>query len=337
MTQIDCAVPRSDAPPYFDATMYDVSVLVVNYNTADLLEPCIGALRRAAVGLHLQVIVVDNASRDDSVAVLRRDFSDCELIVNTENVGFGRANNQAMALARGRFVLLLNTDAFVSPDTLFKTVGYMDANVCCGVLGVRLLCENGEQQASCRNFPTLLGSFVASAGLPRWLPWVRLVDDRDWNPTVTRRCDWVPGCYFLVRREVINEVGLFDPRFFMYFEEVDHCRAAQRAGWEVVYFADTTVVHLGGASANSQNEMPVSRDRQIVPLQIESALLYFRKHGGVPGVLAALLGTAASDGVQALRSLLLGRSLTEMLAPVLHFAVVWRLFRLTSMGSKPTR
>ncbi len=133
----------------------DVSVIVVNYNTAHLLHRMWDALQGSRGDLRLQIIVVDNASRDDSVAMLQSDFGEAQLIVNKTNVGFGRANNQGLALATGRYVLLLNTDAFVAPDTLGKTVAYMDAHAECGVLGVRLVGSDGELQPSCRYFRPL--------------------------------------------------------------------------------------------------------------------------------------------------------------------------------------
>src|SRR5689334_10634005 len=131
----------------------DISVVVVNYNTAHLLDRMFGALQASRGDLRIQVIVVDNASRDNSLEVLRTQYFHAELIENTVNVGFGRANNQALPRVRGRYVLLLNTDAFVAPDTLTKTVRYMDAHAKCGVLGVKLISEDGSLQPSCRYFP----------------------------------------------------------------------------------------------------------------------------------------------------------------------------------------
>ena len=229
----------------------DVSVIVVNYNTAHLLHRMWDALQRSRGNLRMQIIVVDNASRDDSVALLRRDFSDAQLVVNETTVGFGRANNQGLSLATGRHVLLLNTDAFVAPDTLRKTIDYMDTHPDCGVLGVQLVGDDGERQPSCRYFPTPWNVFLARTGLAGFFPRVRMVDDMGWDHASVRECDWVVGCYYLVRREVIDEVGLFDPRYFLYSEEVDHCKAAKQAGWKIVFFPDTSVVHLGGESAKS--------------------------------------------------------------------------------------
>src|SRR6185295_2450780 len=143
--------------------------------------------------------------------------------------------NQVLDRVRGRYVLLLNTDAYVEPDALSKTIAYMDAHPRCGVLGVRLVGSDGGLQPSCRYFVTPWKLFLMRAGLSRFFPRTRLVDDMSWDHASVRACDWVPGCFYLVRKQVIDAVGLFDPRFFLYYEEVDHCRAVKAAGWEVVY------------------------------------------------------------------------------------------------------
>src|SRR5262245_50158990 len=272
-------------PPQVDERP-DVTVVVISYNTAHLLDQMFAALEAARGALRLQVLVVDNASRDNSIDVLRTRYPDAGVMENRINVGFGRANNQAVPRAHGRYLLLLNTDVLVASDTLQKTVNFMDAHPRCGVLGVKLVGPNGALQPSCRYFPTPWNVFIASTGLERFFPCVRLVDDMSWDHASLRECDWVPGCYYLVRHEVIERVGLFDPRYFLYYEEIDHCRAVRRAGWSVVYYPFTEVVHLGGESAKIEG--PLSRfGRQIPALRIESELLYFRKHYGVRGVFAA--------------------------------------------------
>ena len=140
-------------------------MVVVNYNTAHLFARMFAALEAAKAGLRLQVIVVDNASPDGSAEILRAQFPCVELIENSINVGFARANNQALPLARGRYLLLLNTDAIVSPDTLLKTVEFMDSHPRCGVLGVKLVGPDGSLQPSCRYFPTPWNVFLARTGL----------------------------------------------------------------------------------------------------------------------------------------------------------------------------
>ena len=157
--------------------MIDVSTIIVSYNTEGLLRECVEKLLSPSRGLRVDITFVDNASKDQSVEVIRREFPDCPLIVNVHNVGFGRANNQALPSIKGRYVLLLNTDAFVAPDTLRKTVAYMDAHPECGILGVRLEGRDGELQPCCRYFPTPWNVFLNRTGLNRLLKNVRMVDD----------------------------------------------------------------------------------------------------------------------------------------------------------------
>ena len=154
-------------------------------------------------------------------------YPNISLIENKINVGFGRANNQALSLVNGDFVLLLNTDAFVGVDTLQKTLEYMQTQPKCGILGVKLLSLDGELQPSCRYFPTPFNIFANRVGLSRLLPNIKLVDDVSWDSTITQECDWVPGCYYLMRKKVIEQQGLFDPIYFLYYEEVDHCFAVK--------------------------------------------------------------------------------------------------------------
>ena len=321
--------------PHMKPPSVDVSVVVVNYNTAHLLHEMRDALTRSQGALTLQTIVIDNASRDDSVEVLRRDFSDAELIFNSRNVGFGRANNQALPLLTGRYVLLLNTDAFVSPDTLTKTVAYMDAHPDAGILGVRLIGRDGVLQPSCRYFPTPWNVFLHRSGLRRFFPRVRMVDDMAWDHASVRECDWVPGCYYLVRRELIAEVGLFDPRYFLYCEEVDHCRTAKRRGWRVVYFPDVEVVHLGGESAKSEGELTAA-GRQLSALQVESELLYFRKHHGLSGLMAGVFLQSLVFAISGLRRQL-QRPPQPQTGGAQRLSLLWRVVLSTRVGRRPTR
>ena len=328
------SVGLEPAPPPLQP---DVSVLVVNYNTADLIQPLMQSLQEVALsGVSMQTIVVDNASRDDSLLRLREWSGRIELIENPSNVGFGRANNQALPLARGRYILLLNTDVSFAPDTVRKTLSYMDTHTDCGVLGVRLVGRDGSLQPSCRYFPSVLNGFLNKVGLGAWLPWVRQVDDMTWDHASHRRCDWVPGCYYLVRREVIEQVGLFDPRYFLYFEEVDHCRAVKAAGWAVTYFSDATVVHIGGESAKSDSSL-TSGGRQISVLQIESELLYFRKHAGLAGLLSHLALSVLGAAILSLKSSLKGHAASHVSAHWHELSRVLTIARQTRLGTVPTR
>lgn len=310
---------------------------MVNYNTAHLLDKMFSTLYSAIKPeLTVQIIVIDNASADNSVDVLRNKYPEVKLITNQVNVGFGRANNQGLPFIEGRYVLLLNTDAFVSPDTLSKTIAYMDANPRCGILGAKLVGRDGELQPSCRFFPTPWNIFLIRTGFSRFFINTRMVDDPDWDHASVRQCDWVPGCYYLIRHEVIEQVGLFDPRYFLYSEEVDHCLEVKKAGWEVTYYPDTTVVHIGGESAKSAEEITAS-GRQIKRLQVESELLYFRKHHGLGGLLLHLSLSLFADFVVMLKLLIKTKDFSWVASGLKLMHLRLMLCFNTAFGSRPTR
>jgi N-acetylglucosaminyl-diphospho-decaprenol L-rhamnosyltransferase len=314
----------------------DVSVVVVNYNTGHLLARMFAALDAAKGSLGLEIAVVDNVSSDNSVEILESRYPTVTLIKNSTNVGFGRANNQAIPHVHGRYVLLLNTDAFVACDTLAKTIAFMDDHPRCGVLGVKLVGEDGTLQPSCRYFPTPWNVFLRRTGLSRFFPRTRLVDDMSWDHASVRTCDWVPGCYYLVRSEIVRKLGLFDPRFFLYYEEIDHCRAVKQAGWEVIYYPYTEVVHIGGESAKSNNTI-TKIGRQISSLQIESELLYFRKYYGLIGLIAGVVLSISADLLSALNSLLRRFDLKGATSAFRNISTVVRILGATGLAAHPTR
>jgi len=314
----------------------DLTTVIINYNTADLLHECIDPLRNSAANISMNIVIVDNASSDNSVSLLQKDFSDCQLINNNINVGFGRANNQCFPYIQGKYILLLNTDAFVSEDTIDKTIQYMNNSPNCGILGVKLFGRDGVLQPSCRYFPTPFNIFLQRTGLKKFFKKTQLIDDMSWDHNEVRKCDWVPGCYYLIRKEVIENVGLFDPRYFLYYEEVDHCFATKKAGWEVHYFADTSVVHLGGESAKSENEL-TSSGKQVEALQIESELLYFRKNHGFLTALNNVFLLTLADMIKLIKNILKGRFNASLQVPIKHSLVVWLLYFKTNFATTPTR
>jgi N-acetylglucosaminyl-diphospho-decaprenol L-rhamnosyltransferase len=310
----------------------DLSIVAVNFNTNHLLPRMMQTIRAAQGNLDLEIIVIDNASAEPPTAL----EPGIQLISNPSNVGFGRANNQALPMVRGRYVLLLNTDAFVAPDTLSKTIAYMDAHPRCGILGVKLVGEDGALQPSCRYFPTPWNDFLESTGLSRFFPNARLVDDFSWDHASERNCDWVPGCYYLIRREVIDQVGLFDPRYFLYFEEVDHCKASRSAGWDVTFYPHTQVIHLGGESAKSQGAI-TRTGRQLSALQIESKLLFYRKHYGVTGVAMACVLQAATCGLSAVKDIVRPKDERRRDVHIAEWLELVKILRATNYATTPTR
>lgn len=314
----------------------DVSVVLVNYNTINVTRTALDHLFKSSHHLMTEVFIIDNASRDGSADALRQEYPNITLIENQTNVGFGRANNQAVPFVKGKYVLLLNTDAFVAPDTIQKTYTFMETNPDTGILGVRLVGRDGVLQPSCRYFPTPWNIFINRIGLKRIFRIfkdVKMVDDMDWNHESVRQCDWVPGCYYMVRKEVIDQIGLFDPRYFLYFEEVDHCFAAKQAGWNVTYFPDTTVVHIGGESAKYDNSIS-SVSKQIVSLQIESELLYYRKNHGLFDVMEDVILTLSANVIQLIKDALKLRQPASLNTQIRHIWLVVTTFWQTRMGSK---
>jgi len=316
--------------------MSDISVILVSYNTIEMTKISLKHLLSSRNNLEMNVIMIDNNSKDNSATLLRNEHPNITLIENKKNVGFGRANNQALPFIDSRYVLLLNTDAFVEPDSIEKTVQYMDANPQCGILGVKLLGRDGVLQPSCRYFPTPWNIFLNQTGLKRVFKSAKLMDDMSWDHASVRDCDWVPGCYFLIRKEVIDQVGLLDPRYFLYYEEIDLCFAAKKAGWHVTYFPDTTVVHIGGESAKSEGAI-TSSGRQIESMQIESELLYFRKNYGLITLLAHTLLTSAADFLQIIKELFKLNRPKMRFAPLAHSILVWKIFFQTRIAKQPTR
>jgi N-acetylglucosaminyl-diphospho-decaprenol L-rhamnosyltransferase len=313
-----------------------LTTVIVSYNTKALLDPCLEALKTSCeeVG-RCDVILVDNASRDGSAEHVEKHYPEVRLIRSGGNLGFGRANNLALPHFEAPFMLLLNTDAFVERDSIGKALRFMQTTPECGILGVRLIGRNGDVQPSCRYFPTPLNVFLGRMGLGRRFPGVRLIDGAEWAPPETRECDWVPGCFYLIRREVIEQVGLFDPRYFLYYEEVDHCLAAQRAGWKIMFMPDTTVVHIGGESAKSDSKLTTG-GRQIDRISMESAMLYFRKNFGLSTVLAHLGLELLADAVLATKAILkrrdwaASRQLSHRMRITLHLARVTRFGRVAT-------
>ena len=232
--------------------MVDVSVVIVSYNTAGLLRRCL-----ASVGAEdcTEVFVVDNGSTDGSRELVAAEFPAVRLLANERNVGFSRGNNQALRLASGEFVLLLNPDAELAPGALRLMADYARRHWDVGVVGPRLLYPDGQVQSSRRRFPTRGVLFVESTVLQRWVPnlgWLRRYYVADRSADECQEVDWVVGACLLVRGEVVRQVGLFDERFFMYSEELDWCRRIRLAGWRVVYLPDAMVVHHE-AKSSEQN------------------------------------------------------------------------------------
>ena len=270
----------------------DASVIVVSFNTRDLLRECLLTLQREAGNVSYETIVVDNASRDGSADMVAAEFPDIHLIRSKINLGFAAGNNRAFEIARGRYIALLNSDAFLRKGALPLSIEHMDANPQVGLAGGRLVGRDGSWQPSARMFPSPLNNLLMMSGLAAKFPKSRLLGrmDRSWaDPLEPAQVDWVPGAYCIVRRSVVDKIGFFDERFFLYYEEVDLCRRVKAAGSEVWYWPDIVVEHLGGESAKTKNLRFQSSGSQIELWRMRAGLLYFRKHHGQQGAWTSML------------------------------------------------
>ncbi len=228
----------------------DLSVVVINLNGKALLRDCLESLRNAAPRHRLEIIVVDNGSTDGSPALVREEFPEAVLIENTQNLGFTRANNQGIECSTGRYVMLLNNDTRVLPGAFSEAIAYLDENRGAGVAGLKLLNEDGSLQLSCRRFPSFSQAlFNRYSLLTRLFPNNRFSREylmTDIQHDEIHDVDWVSGACLVIRRELLDEIGPLDERFFMYSEDVDYCYRAWQAGWRVVYLPFARVYHLIG-------------------------------------------------------------------------------------------
>jgi len=215
---------------------------------------------------------VDNASDDGSAAMVRREFPHVRLIENAENRGFAAANNQGIAIAQGRYVLLLNSDTVVLDGAIARTVAFAEAHPEAAVVGCRVLNADRTLQPTCFMFPSLLNMLLSSTYLYKLWPHSRFFGRERmtwWRRDDVREVDVVTGCFMLIRRDAIEQVGLMDERFYMYGEETDWCYRFKRAGWKVLFTPTAEIIHLGGQSSRqAASEMR---------LQLSGSVLHFLK------------------------------------------------------------
>ena len=242
----------------------DLSIIIVNWNTRDLLLQCLDSIHKAESRLSFEVIVVDNGSTDDSVNAVSERFPTVRTIVNDQNLGFARANNQGISVGTGRYVMLLNSDTIVLPGALDKLVEFADEHPEVGVVGPKLLNTDGSLQASWAGFPTFWSELIGRNPAQRQ-PFK--------GSQFAYEVDWVMGACMLVRAKAIANAGMMDEDYFFYSEETDWCYRIKKTGWKVIYLAATELYHLGGGSADRASLLQLA-------LLYQSKILFFRKHYG---------------------------------------------------------
>ena len=261
----------------------DVSVIIVNWNTKGLLRDCLSSVYEHAGDVDYGIIVIDNASTDGSVSMVKNDFPDVILIENSENRGFAVANNQGMAVAKSKYVLLLNSDTVVLDNAIANTVHFANENPQAAVVGCRVLNPDRTLQRTCFMFPSVLNMLLSSSYLYKLFPKNRFFGREQmtwWDRNDVRQVDVVTGCFMLVRREAIEQVGMMDEEFFIYGEETDWCYRFREKGWKVMFAPVGEIIHFGGQSTAQK---PVA---MIVQLRL-SILKFMKKHYSQPAYLTA--------------------------------------------------
>ena len=279
-----------------DLSTMDLSVLIVTYNSAPLMDALLSQLQAEIhspnFGYQAEVLLVDNGSADGTAELVALHHPWVKLLPNRINLGFAAGNNLAAQSASGRHLLLLNPDAVPAAGALAQGIALMDAHPTVGLAGGALRNSRGEREPSARMFPTLRDEVFTMSGLAAKYPQSRTFArlDRRWaDPEQDATVDWIPGAFVFLPRAVFQGLGGFDERFFMYYEEVDLCRRLQQAGYQVQYWPRLQAMHIGGASAKTVKRARVSRaGSQLESWRMRSAMLYYRKHHGLAGALGLL-------------------------------------------------
>jgi N-acetylglucosaminyl-diphospho-decaprenol L-rhamnosyltransferase len=263
-----------------------VSIVVLSWNTRELLAACLDSLAARADELDFEVIVVDNASADGSADAVEQGWPQVRLIRNERNEGYAIGNNIGAAAARGTYLLLLNSDTEVRPGALATLATFLDTHTGHGACAPRLDNPDGTPQLSCKTFPTLATAFYFDTVFDRWFPRNAIIPRyfmRDFDHLSTRDVDQPPAAALMVRRELWERLGGFDPQLWLFFNDVDFCRRLWAAGRRVAYVAEARILHHEGASTRQFPRFGARwhRDR----------LAYYRKTFGRTGALVARVMT----------------------------------------------
>jgi GT2 family glycosyltransferase len=266
-----------------------VSVIIVNWNARDYLLQCLASLSSEVCRDPMEVIVVDNDSSDGSPEAVENQFPHVRLIRSGANLGFARANNLGVAHSRGRYLAFVNSDVKVLKDCLTTLVDYCDQHPDVGMAGPRIIGGDGKLQRSCRGFPTVWNMFCRAMALDAMFPRVKICSGyamKYWPQENLRPVDILTGCFWLVRREALNQVGMLDESFFMYGEDMDWCKRFWNGGWKLMFVPSAEAIHYGGASS-SNAPVRFYIERQRADLQ------YWTKHHHWPAVASYFLISCA--------------------------------------------
>jgi GT2 family glycosyltransferase len=258
----------------------DLSIILVNYNSKAYLASCLSSIKQLSNSLSLETIVVDNASTDGSQEMIVSSYPKVSLIKNSSNLGFGKANNLGIQLAKGKYILLLNNDTTLKNDALTILVQFLDKNQKAGIVTSKLYESSGKIQKNCRSFPvtpfdTMFGRASLLSKLFPNNPITRKNTMSTWDYKTPRQVDWVSGAAMMVKREVFDRIGLLDENIFMYWEDTDFCKRAKDAGWEIWFTPEAEIIHYTGLGGGRRS---LWLKLFTIYHMHWSAYYYFRKH-----------------------------------------------------------
>jgi len=252
-----------------------VSIIIVNYNAERFLRGCIESIYTETKDIPFDIWVVDNNSQDNSIAIIKQYYPKVNVIENRTNIGFAKANNMALSKSKTDYFLLLNPDTVVRDNAIEKVVKFMDRNPEVGIVGCRVLNQDGTLQLACRrSIPTPHVSFFRLTGLSKLFPHSKIMAKYNLtylDPDKPHEVDAVSGAFLMIRRKVIDNIGTLDERFFMYGEELDWCLRTKTAGWTVMYYPDAEIIHYKG-------ECSKSNSRKATFEFYRSMYLFHKKH-----------------------------------------------------------
>jgi len=252
-----------------------LSIIIVNWNTKQLLNNCLRSIYENAKKIDFEIIVIDNASSDNSVKMVKEQFPQVTLIENHKNLGFAKANNQGLKVAKGKYILFLNSDTQVISNAIEIMVDFMEKNPNIGASGCKLLYPNAKLQHSCRMFPNFCVYLLITLGIRHLIPNAKIFRRYlmlDWDYNEIREVDQLMGAFIMTSRKVINRIGGFDERFWMYFEEVDFCYRVKKANWRIVFNPRAKIIHYLSQSGKQWTRFKKTKEAQI------SMRKYFKKH-----------------------------------------------------------
>ena len=253
----------------------DLSIIIVNYNTKELLEQCLASIFKNISYLNYEVFVVDNNSHDKSQNMVKELFPKVNLIENNNNYGFAKANNQAIKLCKGKYILLLNSDTIILNNSINKLFEFMERNNNVGVVGPKLLYSNKNLQISCRKYSTITNAVYPLIPILNRIN-INKLSDKYFDSNfynLTQKVDYVCGACMMLKSHLFKDIGLFDEQFFIYSEEEDLCYRIMKKGWDIIYFPFAEVIHFESESFNNSIEK--------ICFLYKSKYLFIKKHKGI--------------------------------------------------------